>query len=306
MSINARLLSCNKIWDSAPHSAFTDLIRYRGQLLCAFREGDSHVSKRGTIRVLKQAGDTWQSISILHHAEGDLRDAKLSQSPGGRLILCCALATIDHPTVHHRTLVYESADGVSWSEPRQIGLANDWLWRITWHQQLGFVVGYLTMGKRTIRLYQSVDQRTFEPHAELAVDNQYPNEATLRLANDDEMICLLRAEKPSQSFLGQSKRPFRDWSWHTLGDQVGGPNLIRTRDGTCLAAGRRSVQRGKPLTALWQLDLARKQLNHLLDLPSGGDCSYPGMVVEGDQLLMSYYSSHEGKASIYAARIKLT
>ena len=42
-----------------------------------------------------------------------------------------------------------------------------------------------------------------------------------------------------------------------------------------------------------------------LILPSGGDCSYPGMVWHDDLLWVSYYSSHEGKGSIYLARVKV-
>ena len=33
----------------------------------------------------------------------------------------------------------------------------------------------------------------------------------------------------------------------------------------------------------------------VLWLPSGGDCSYPGMVEHEGLLWMSYYSSHEGE-----------
>ena len=41
-------------------------------------------------------------------------------------------------------------------------------------------------------------------------------------------------------------------------------------------------------------------------LPSGGDCSYPGLAVGPDgQLFVSYYSSHVGKTSIYFARLKM-
>jgi hypothetical protein len=40
-------------------------------------------------------------------------------------------------------------------------------------------------------------------------------------------------------------------------------------------------------------------------MPSGGDSSYPGMVLHDGLLWMSYYSSHEGKSSIYLARIRL-
>jgi hypothetical protein len=41
-------------------------------------------------------------------------------------------------------------------------------------------------------------------------------------------------------------------------------------------------------------------------LPSGGDTSYPGFVVVGDELWVSYYSMHNSKnASIHLAKIPL-
>ena len=42
----------------------------------------------------------------------------------------------------------------------------------------------------------------------------------------------------------------------------------------------------------------------VLTFPSGGDTSYPGLVWHDGLLWMSYYSSHEGKTSIYLAKIK--
>ena len=45
----------------------------------------------------------------------------------------------------------------------------------------------------------------------------------------------------------------------------------------------------------------------VLLLPSGGDTSYTGLMVEGDTLWVSYYSSHETpNASVYLARIPLS
>ena len=37
--------------------------------------------------------------------------------------------------------------------------------------------------------------------------------------------------------------------------------------------------------------------------PSGGDTSYPGMVIHDGKLWVSYYASHEGKAVIYMASL---
>jgi hypothetical protein len=49
----------------------------------------------------------------------------------------------------------------------------------------------------------------------------------------------------------------------------------------------------------------RQSVTPQLTLPSGGDCSYPGLVWHDGLLWTSYYSTHEGKTSIYLARIRL-
>ena len=48
------------------------------------------------------------------------------------------------------------------------------------------------------------------------------------------------------------------------------------------------------------------QMTDIVELPSKGDNSYPGFVWHGGKLWMSYYSSHEGKTSIYLAKIEVT
>jgi hypothetical protein len=40
-------------------------------------------------------------------------------------------------------------------------------------------------------------------------------------------------------------------------------------------------------------------------VPSGGDSSYAGLVWHEETLWVSYYSSHEGKTSIYLAKVRL-
>jgi hypothetical protein len=46
-------------------------------------------------------------------------------------------------------------------------------------------------------------------------------------------------------------------------------------------------------------------LTEALALPSGGDTSYAGMVIKDGILWVSYYSSHEGKTSVYLATVKV-
>lgn len=49
------------------------------------------------------------------------------------------------------------------------------------------------------------------------------------------------------------------------------------------------------------------KFSDLLTLPSDGDNSYPGFVIDeqAKRVYVSYYSSHEGKAAIYLATLRL-
>ncbi len=71
-----------------------------------------------------------------------------------------------------------------------------------------------------------------------------------------------------------------------------------------MAAGR-VIEKGIATTVLAELNVDKKTLQPMLTLPSGGDTSYPGLVWHDGQLWVSYYSSHEGKTSIYLATVRL-
>src|SRR2546428_7390583 len=83
----ARLVEVRRIWDRAPHNAFTDLVRFRDRWICVFREGRSHVSPDGAIRVItSRDGRDWTSVARLVSAKADLRDPKVTVTPGGRFM----------------------------------------------------------------------------------------------------------------------------------------------------------------------------------------------------------------------------
>jgi len=82
VSACAEVLEVRKIWDSAPHNAFTDLTRFNDQWFCVFREGKAHVSPDGAIRVLRSVdGKTWSSAALLTSTNADLRDPKIVVTP---------------------------------------------------------------------------------------------------------------------------------------------------------------------------------------------------------------------------------
>jgi hypothetical protein len=103
-----------------------------------------------------------------------------------------------------------------------------------------------------------------------------------------------------------SRPNYSQWQWHDLGidfNGFGGPNLIRIPGGHWIGAGR--MHDGGMHTALTYLDVKNGTMAKLLRLPSGGDTSYPGLLWYENLLYVSYYSSHEGRASIYLAKLRI-
>jgi len=85
--------------------------------------------------------------------------------------------------------------------------------------------------------------------------------------------------------------------------RIGGPHIISLPDGRIVAAVRRYGD--TPWTSLNWVDAADGKLTEFLALPSGGDTGYAGLCWHDNLLWASYYSSHEQRASIYLAKIKL-
>src|SRR6185436_14307176 len=132
----ARQLSVKKIWDQAPHCAFTDLAYWKGHFVCAFREGRAHVATDGKIRVLSSAdGKSWSSNGLLTLDGFDLRDAGLSVTPDNRLMLIGGAAPRknDKEQAPTGSFVSFSDDGSKWTKPQIVSEPGRWLWRVTWH-----------------------------------------------------------------------------------------------------------------------------------------------------------------------------
>lgn len=297
-----------KIWDAAPHNAFTDLVRFQGQLFCAFREASAHgVAFEGKVRVLRSRdGAAWESAGLLATELGDVRDPHFALTPAGELMVVAAVALKPAGVHRHQTYVWLSRDGRDWGEPIAIGEPDYWLWRVVWHAGKAYGVGYPTNpAGRAARLYVSEDGRRFRVLVESLPVEDSPNETGIAFLDDGAMLILVRREAGTRSaVLLTARPPYTEFAAHDLGRRLGGPQLLRLPDGRLLAAGRIHPAGGSRTALLW-LNPAAKQLEEFLVLPSGGDNSYPGLVADDGAVLVSFYSSHEGKSAIYFARVKL-
>ena len=301
------ILSVEKIWDEAPHNAFTDLVRFENRWLCTFREGEGHVQGNGKIRVLEsQDGKKWTSAALLEEEGIDLRDPKISVTPDGRAMLLIGGSIYQGKKfITRRSRVAFSNDGHDWTKPQIVMPDQHWLWRVTWHDGVAYGLSGAAHDdpkkQRDAVLWSSRDGLHYTPITEFNIPGQ-TQEMTIRFQHDGTMIALLRRERAKTlACIGTSRFPYKKWNWNETKHRVGGPEFIVLPDGSMWAAGR--DYHDKATTVLAKMTTTEYQ--PVLTLPSGGDTSYPGMVWHDNLLWMSYYASHEGKTSIYLAKIKL-
>lgn len=311
------LESVVRIWDQAGHSAFTDLIEFQGQLYCTFREGSGHIpGLNGTIRVLRSADRmNWESVATLSQPSVDLRDPKLSITPDGRLMLTMGASYYhgnQRKSIESRTS-FSDAVGLNFEPPQKVIFPDevitcfDWLWRVTWHN--GTAWGCLQQvpdrDRRSLQVVKSQDGIHFTVVAKLDVAGA--NETTLRFLPDGTMLAMIRTETgEALGHVGWSKPPYTDWNITATNRRFGGPNIVQLPNGAWLAGSRSYDPKGAS-TQVWKFDVDRNAFDVLLTLPSGGDTSYPGFVIDADneRVYMSYYSTHEGKSAIYLATLRL-
>lgn len=307
-----------KIWNQANHNAFTDLVRFDDRFFCTFREGTGHVpgenGRDGEIRVLTSSdGKQWESFALISENEVDLRDPKLSITHDGRLMLLIG------GSYYEGTQLLKMAPRVcflktgiqKFSSPTPIKMDPairtdfDWLWRVTWNENAGYGIMYQSNQagvKYGLHLVKTNDGINYKNVKSFEIEDS-PNEATLRFLDDGTMVMLLRREKGKAfGIIGNAKAPYTDWTLNELGHRLGGPDFIVLENGK-LITGTRKYQ-GPAKTILAEVDL-QGHFKELIEFPSGGDTSYPGFVNYDGQLWMTYYSSHEGKTSIYLATIPL-
>jgi len=305
------LVSVKMIWNQGQYNAFTDLIRFQDKWFCTFREGESHVyGEDGTIRIIaSDDGETWESMALLAEGGIDLRDPKLSVMPDGRLMMLAGGSVYEGKEYKGRQpRVAFSKDGVEWTPTQRILGEGEWLWRVTWHKDKGYgVTRLLTIepdGKKhtNVRLMVTTDGLHYDEIVPWGELHDRPNETTVRFLDNDEMMAMVRREEgDTTGWLGTSMPPYTEWTWHQTGHRFGGPNFIQLPDGSLWGASRYYPGGAKTVLAR----MTRDSYEPVLTLPSGGDTSYPGLVWHDGLLWMSYYSSHEGKASIYLAKIRI-
>lgn len=304
-------LEVEKIWDKAPHNAFPDMIRFKGSFYIALREGNNHMpDKSGSIRILKSKnGEDWQSVTLLEEDDRDVREARLSITPEGRIMVLTAVGVYEGGyKILYPMVSFSDTKGENFSSLQKATMdmepSLDWIWSLTWHKDVGYGIVYQNkVGGWEVHLLKTTDGINFKHVSQLPIDGN-PNESTIRFDKEGKMYVLVRREAGDKmGVLAKSDAPYKDWTTKKLTKQLGGPNFLFL-DKNTLVLGTRDYRKTGAKTVIHMTDL-EGNINKTMDLPSAGDTSYPGMVIYKKKLWFVYYSSHEEKTSIYLTKIPL-
>lgn len=297
------------------HCAFTDLIACpfnADRLLCTYREAQHHMSEDGHIEVavLSTTGTVMQR-QRLRLPGWDLRDPQFSVDDQ-RTLWLTAYAKSFNPdgTVQKSANVsWFSTTGTSWSSMHWFGENRWWLWRLAWHDGQAYSLGYQRKANR-LDLFAGHPRKQMhrlKPHvlSKRVHAAGFPSETELYFDNTHKMWALARRDGDTMTAkLGAATPPYTRWRWTDLGIYIGGPAWLPFTQETMLVCGR-DFDGNQVATKLWLLHKPSARLQVLARLPSGGDTSYPGMVLNQDSLFVSYYSSHiDNTTRVYLATLR--
>jgi len=318
-----------QVYSDGRHNAFTDLCRFGDWYYLTFRScPDGHgIFPTSRIRILRSRDAVdWEQVHDFSVPRRDVRDPHFLEFQGRLFVysgawLCDPSGRTSPDINDHLGYCAWSDDGTTWSGPRFMeGTYGHYIWRAAAHGGKAFLCG-----RRRSEFMIPEDPAEYRPRLESALlssddgfvwrtaglfAEEHGNETAFVVEDDGEIVALCRSSKAGVARVCRSRPPYVEWTRTQLDRLVGGP-LLAKWGGRYLVGGRKTMDRDGPRTTLYWL--ADEQLVEIVELPSGGDNSYPGFVAFDDARgLVSWYSSHEGSggklapSAIYLADLKLS
>jgi hypothetical protein len=291
------------------HNSNTDMIYWNDAFYLIHARAPWHFASESTRLVLLRSKDAreWEEISEFQNPGEDIRDPKFAIIDD-RLFLYF-LKNKNFPAAEpYYTLYTSSNDGVTWDPYGDVG-HDGWLfWRPkTLDDKTWYVGAYWHEHGRSI-LLKSDDGRAWDFVSEI-YEGDFNDETAVEFLPDGRLLATGRLEVAGYYFgdmrgntlIATAEPPYTEWTKkHSFVTRLDGPYLFTYHD-RVYAIGRYEPGLKRYLMETGSI-LNRKRtavflvteddLVYLTDLPSAGDTSYPGVVIEGDTLYACYYTSN--------------
>ena len=304
------------------HNAFTDLCRFNDRLYLCFRtcpDGHGVFATSRIIVLTSKDGSDWTQVHTFNVPKRDTRDPHFLIFRG---ILFLYTGTWLPPAKgalrdlnEHLGFAVLTKDGKTWEGPHLLeGTYGHYIWRAAAFGQTAYLCGRRRRGFRpnveSDKVPEEIEAVMLESDDGLVwrfsafFNTDFGNETAFLFEPEGSVLALARGGAPHPARICRSSPPYTDWSRTNLDRNVGGPLLTKWGD-RYLVGGRKTLIEEQPITTLYWL--VNDTLHEIAELPSAGDNSYPGFIaLDANRVLVSYYSSHEGQASIYLAELNLT
>ncbi len=227
--------------------------------------------------------------------------------------------------VTHQFVTWLSPDGDHWSSAyASPELINTQPFRVTWYNGMGYVIGQWGKEPNGATLYRTRDGKSWRALLEGLLPEGHGGEGSLAFGADSTAYCLLRGDSETQVFIGIGKAPYyQEWEWKiplvdygpehggprpakelmTYG--LGGPSLIRLRDGRLVGAGRAlGPERDDGRATLFLVDPEKNTMTMFAEFDG---TSYPGIIEHDGMIWVTYISSacHKDIWEVHLAKVKL-
>jgi hypothetical protein len=292
------------------HHSNTDLIKYDGRYLLAHATSPWHFASQKCKLVIRSSpdGKQWEVLSEIRVPGEDVRDPKLVVI-NGRLFLYFLRNKekfLAEPTGNSYCV---SDDAVTWSEPEELAIKGWLLWRPkTFDGETFYMSAYWWEHGKSM-LFRSTDGIDWT-EVGLIYEGDKNDETAISFKPDGTMVMTARLEidpnrwgyhPEAHTLIGTSSPPYTQWNLsRSYETRLDGPYLFQIGERT-YACGRRHVGGASYMGSVWGAKrtslylVLPDRLVFLSDLPSNGDTSYTGVVVEEDSVLISYYTSPLGR-----------
>lgn len=305
-------------WDIANdglHNSNTDMIQWQNLFYLAYVSSPFHFGSDNSVLHVKYSADlgkTWGEAGTFNPTGEDIRDPKFAVI-GSRLFLY-ALKNTSFVAEPYITVYSFSDDGVTWSPFKSVPNLDGWLfWRPkTQDGATYYTAAYWYEHGKSV-LLQSTDGINWQIISTIH-EGGHNDETAIEFLPDGRLLATARLEYDSwgdgvfghplgSTLITTSSPPYTTWEdqLQSKVTRLDGPYLFSYHN-RIYGIGRYQPDLGSsgPLTDQGSV-LARKRtslfevrtdgLAYLTDLPSDGDTSYEGLVINGDTAYISYYTS---------------
>lgn len=308
-------------WDAVAdgaHNPNTDLTFFDGWFYLCHQTSPYHLGSRRSRLVLWRSRDArqWEKVREFGFSEleasrlgkvavhGEIRDPKFAQIHEKLHIYMLPNLTLMAEPV--TTVFTSSADGESWTPMAEIE-PNGWLyWRPKTRDGAWYVTAYWNEHGKSV-LLKSNDGVAWS-EVSMIYEGERNDETDFEFLPDGRMLATSRLEgngnewgdRTASTLIALASPPYKQWSYaKSYVTRLDGPCLF-PYNGRLYSIGRYQATRAprvaeqggmfsRKRTSIFAVD--EDGLRYLTDLPSAGDTSYAGVVIRGDELITSYYTS---------------